>query len=95
MPRCEVQIGDIAGLHIDQMLMRQVQYIGPSLLLVGCCCRPCAMGLGGRVYLRSRSGVLNKTSSNMCGSWHLPMFLLRDGALTYEYGLLDGPGSCV
>ena len=33
-------------------------------------------------YLRCNSADLASTSSQMCGSWNLPMFLLRDGSLT-------------
>ena len=33
-------------------------------------------------YLRCNSGDLASTSSQMCGSWNLPMFLLRDGSFT-------------
>ena len=28
------------------------------------------------------SGMLNRTSSHMCGRWYLPIFLFRDGLLT-------------
>ena len=33
-------------------------------------------------YLRCNSGDLASTSSQMCGIWNLPMFLLRDGSFT-------------
>ena len=33
-------------------------------------------------YLRCNSGDLASTSSQMCCSWNLPMFLLRDGSFT-------------
>ena len=33
-------------------------------------------------YLRCNSGDLASTSSHMCGSWNLPVFLLRDGSFT-------------
>ena len=33
-------------------------------------------------YLRCNSGDFASTSSQMCGSWNLPMFLLRDGPFT-------------
>ena len=33
-------------------------------------------------YFWCNSGDLASTSSQMCGSWNLPMFLLRDGSLT-------------
>ena len=33
-------------------------------------------------YLRCNSGDLASTSSQICGSWNLPMFLLRDGSFT-------------
>ena len=29
--------------------------------------------------------MLNRTSSQICGRWYLPMFLLRDGSLTLIY----------
>ena len=32
-------------------------------------------------YLSFSSGDLTSTSSHMCGSWYLPMFLFRDGSL--------------
>ena len=34
------------------------------------------------VYLSLRSGEFTNISSNVCGSWHLPIFLFRDGSLT-------------
>ena len=33
-------------------------------------------------YLSLSSGDLTNTSSHICGSWYLPIFLLRDGSLT-------------
>ena len=33
-------------------------------------------------YLSLSSGDLTSSSSHMCGSWYLPMFLFRDGSLT-------------
>ena len=33
-------------------------------------------------YFRCNSGDLASTSSQICGSWNLPMFLLRDGSFT-------------
>ena len=32
-------------------------------------------------YLSLSSGDLTNTSSHMCGSWYLPIFLFRDGSL--------------
>ena len=45
----------------------------------------------GSVYFNFSSEVLNRTSCHMCGRWHLPMFLLRDGLLTlmYKASLID------
>ena len=34
------------------------------------------------VYLGLSAGDLTNTLSHICGSWYLPMFLLRDGSLT-------------
>ena len=34
------------------------------------------------IIFRCNSGDLASTSSQMCGSWNLPMFLLRDGSFT-------------
>ena len=34
------------------------------------------------IYFKFNSGDLTSTSSQICGSWNLPMFLLRDGSLT-------------
>ena len=39
--------------------------------------------IGWRVNLRWRSGMLNKTSSHTGGDWYFPIFLLRDGSLTF------------
>ena len=44
----------------------------------------------GRCYLPGQffnfsSEMLNRTSSQMCGRWHLPIFLFRDGSLTLIY----------
>ena len=33
-------------------------------------------------YLSLSSGDLTSTSSHLCGSWYLPIFLFRDGSLT-------------
>ena len=33
-------------------------------------------------YLSLSSGDLTSTSSHICGSWYLPIFLFRDGSLT-------------
>ena len=45
-------------------------------------------------YLNFSSGDLTSTSSHMCGSWYLPIFLFRDGSFTlYQYCLLDGSGN--
>ena len=33
-------------------------------------------------YLNFNSGDLTNTSSHMCGSWYLPIFLFRDGSFT-------------
>ena len=35
-------------------------------------------------FFRCNSGDLASTSSQMCGSWNLPMFLLRDGSFTLK-----------
>ena len=39
----------------------------------------------GRDYLRWRSWVLNRTSSNMWPNWNLPMLILRNRSLTLMY----------
>ena len=36
-------------------------------------------------YFNFSSEVLNRTSSQTCGRWYLPTFLLRDGSLTPMY----------
>ena len=36
-------------------------------------------------YFNFCSEVLNRTSSQTCGRWYLPTFLLRDGSLTLMY----------
>ena len=36
-------------------------------------------------YFSLSSMLLIRTSSQMCGRWYLPMFLLRDGLLTLMY----------
>ena len=33
-------------------------------------------------YLSLSSGDLTNTSSHICGSWYLPIYLFRDGSLT-------------
>ena len=38
-------------------------------------------------YLSSRE--FTSTSSHMCGSWYLPVFLFRHGSLTDENGFFD------
>ena len=34
-------------------------------------------------YLNLSSGDLTNTSSHICGSWYLPMFLFREGSFTF------------
>ena len=36
-------------------------------------------------YVIFSSGMLNRTSSNICGRWYLRTFLLRDGSLALMY----------
>ena len=36
-------------------------------------------------YYNFSSEMLNRTSSQICGRWYLPMFLFRDGSLTLIY----------
>ena len=40
---------------------------------------------GSVIYFILSSEMLNRTSSQMCGRWYLPMFLFRDGLLTLIY----------
>ena len=42
-------------------------------------------------YFRWRVRVLSRISSQMCCSWNLQMFLLRDGLVTDIHSLLYGP----
>ena len=39
----------------------------------------------GSIYFNLSSEVLTRTSSQTCGRWYLPTFLLRDGSLTLIY----------
>ena len=39
----------------------------------------------GQCYFNFSSEVLSRTSSHVCGRWHWPMFLLRDGLFTHLY----------
>ena len=63
------QIGDVAGPIPSSLIVDAADTVcGPPALLMGWCCWPCTAGLvdlGGRAYLRWRSGVLNKTSSHV------------------------------
>ena len=34
------------------------------------------------IYLNFNSGDVTSTSSHMCGSWNLPIFLFREGSYT-------------
>ena len=36
-------------------------------------------------YFRFSSEMFNRTSSQMCGRWYLPIFLFRDGLFTLMY----------
>ena len=38
-----------------------------------------------KFYFNFSSELFNRTSSDMCGRWYLPMFLFRDGLLTLIY----------
>ena len=47
---------------------------------------PVADGIAtGSFYFNLSSEVLTRTSSQTCGRWYLPTFLLRDGSLTLIY----------
>ena len=37
------------------------------------------------IYFRFSSDMFNRTSSQMCGRWYLPIFLFRDGLFTLMY----------
>ena len=37
------------------------------------------------IYFNFSSEMLSRTSSQICGRWYLPMFLLRDGLLALIY----------
>ena len=37
------------------------------------------------IYFNFSSEMLSRTSSQMCGRWYFPMFLLRDGLLALMY----------
>ena len=37
------------------------------------------------IYFRFSSEMFNRTSSQMCGRWYLPIFLFRDGLFTLMY----------
>ena len=40
-------------------------------------------------YLSLSSGEFTSSSSPICGSWYLPIFLFRDGSQTDEDGFLN------
>ena len=53
------------------------------MLLEPCGCQGVTMAMMLlALYLNFNSGDLTNTSSHMCGSWYLPMFLFRDGSFT-------------
>ena len=68
---------------------------GPHVLLMGWCCRPCAVGLvhlGVKTYLRWRSGCWTRLHP-MCGQQVLTNVPVEGWIINhYEHGLLDGPG---
>ena len=37
------------------------------------------------IYFKFSSGMLSRTSSQICGRWYLPILLFRDGLLTLIY----------
>ena len=37
------------------------------------------------IYFKFSSEMLSRTSSQICGRWYLPIFLLRDGLFTLMY----------
>ena len=39
----------------------------------------------GQHYFRFSSEMFNRTSSQMCGRWYLPIILFRDGLFTLMY----------
>ena len=54
-------------------------------------CREAPGAVKGVSYLSLSSGVLNRTSSHICGSWYLPMFLFRVGS----FSLMNKPSFIV
>ena len=44
-----------------------------------------SIAIGQLFYFILSSAMLNRTSSQMCGRWYLPMFLFRDGLMTLIY----------
>ena len=53
--------------------------------MTGRCCYQWADGTALVNYFNLSSEMLNRTSSQMCGRWYLPIFLFRDGSLTLIY----------
>ena len=54
-------------------------------VVAGRCYSQLADGIALVNYCSFSSEMLNRTSSQICGRWYLPMFLLRDGSLTLIY----------
>ena len=54
-------------------------------VVAGRCYSQLADGIAMVNYCSFSSEMLNRTSSQICGRWYLPMFLLRDGSLTLIY----------
>ena len=52
---------------------------------IGRCYSQVADGIATVPMLFFSSGMLNRTSSHMCGRWYLPTFLFRDGSLSLMY----------
>ena len=77
------------GVMWGQMLLQSGRCYGHCRVGDGCwlmlllpgrgCCH------GSMIYFNLSSGMLNRTSSHICGRWYLPTFLLRDGLLTLMY----------
>ena len=65
---------DVMRLILWFMLYRTILYVTDVMSPKPWCCFAC--------YLSLSSCEFINTSSHMCGSWYLPIFLLRNGSLT-------------
>ena len=87
LPRCHICIitTNVDICMADVIAKWQMEWPLQGWSVGRCYCHVADGIATGSYYLSLSSEVLNRTSSHMWGRWYLPMFLFRDGLLTFMY----------